>query len=212
VVQGVQGISWTELTIRGRSAHAGTTPIRLRRDAGLAAARVASGVGAIVREMGGDQVGTVGSLSLAPNLVNVVAEKAVVTVDLRNPDDSLLKDAEDRLAALIDQVAREEGVSVERRSLARFEPVDFSPALIEQVGSAARALGFSERRLYSGAGHDAQMLARIAPSAMIFTPSVNGVSHNVTEFTEPADLIKGANVLLQVALQHALPSNREIAQ
>ena len=209
VVQGVQGISWTELTIRGRSAHAGTTPVRLRRDAGLAAARIASGVGAIVREMGGDQVGTVGSLTLVPNLVNVVAEKAVMTIDLRNPDETLLKYAEARLAALIDLASREEGVSVDRRNLARFEPVAFSPALVEQVGSAAEALGLSSRRLYSGAGHDAQMLARIAPAAMIFTPSANGVSHNVAEFTEPADLANGANVLLQVALRHALPSNRE---
>lgn len=209
VVQGVQGISWTELTIRGRSAHAGTTPVRLRRDAGLAAARIASGVGAIVREMGGDQVGTVGSLTLVPNLVNVVAEKAVMTIDLRNPDETLLKYAEARLAALIDLASREAGVSVERRNLARFEPVAFSPALVEQVGSAAEALGLSSRHLYSGAGHDAQMLARIAPAAMIFTPSANGVSHNVAEFTEPADLANGANVLLQVALRHALPSNRE---
>lgn len=207
----MQGISWTELTIRGRSAHAGTTPIRLRRDAGLAAARIAAGVGAFVREMGGDQVGTVGALTLSPNLVNVVAEKAVMTVDLRNPDEALLQQAEARLSALVDQVAREEGVAVERRSLARFAPVDFNPGLISQVDDTAAALGFSTRRMFSGAGHDAQMLARIAPAAMIFVPSVNGISHNVTEFTEPADLANGVNVLLQVALKQALPTNGEEA-
>lgn len=211
VVLGVQGISWTELTIRGHSAHAGTTPIRLRRDAGLAAARIAAGVGAFVRSMGGDQVGTVGALTLTPNLVNVVAEKAVMTVDLRNPDEGLLQEAEARLAALTEQVASEEGVTITGRSLARFEPVDFAPALIGQVDAAAKALGLSARRLFSGAGHDAQMLARIAPAAMIFVPSVNGISHNITEYTEPADLANGTNVLLQVTLKQALSTNGEEA-
>lgn len=210
-VLGVQGISWTELTIRGRSAHAGTTPIRLRRDAGLAAARIAAGVGAFVRAMGEDQVGTVGAITLTPNLVNVVAEKAVMTIDLRNPDETLLQAAEAKLAALIEQVAGEETVTIERRTLARFQPVDFAPALIEQVDGTAKALGLSTRRLFSGAGHDAQMLARIAPAAMIFVPSVNGISHNITEYTAPADLANGANVLLQVTLKQALPTNGEDA-
>ncbi|NGO66701.1 Zn-dependent hydrolase [Rhizobium daejeonense] len=210
-VLGVQGISWTELTIRGRSAHAGTTPIRLRRDAGLAAARIAAGVGAFVRSMGGDQVGTVGASTLTPNLVNVVAETAVMTVDLRNPDEGLLQVAEAKLTALIEQIAGEEEVTIERRSLARFEPVDFAPALIETIDGTARVLGFSTRRLFSGAGHDAQMLARIAPAAMIFVPSVKGISHNITEYTEPADLANGANVLLQVTLKQALPTNGEEA-
>lgn len=210
-VLGVQGISWTELTIRGRSAHAGTTPIRLRRDAGLAAARIAAGVGAFVRAMGEDQVGTVGAITLTPNLVNVVAEKAVMTIDLRNPDETLLQAAEAKLAALIGQVAGEEMVTIERRTLARFQPVDFAPTLIEQVDDTAKALGLSTRRLFSGAGHDAQMLARIAPAAMIFVPSVNGISHNITEYTGPADLANGANVLLQVTLKQALPTNGEVA-
>jgi len=212
VVKGVQGISWTEITIRGRAAHAGTTPIRLRRDAGLAAARIAAGVGAFVREMGGDQVGTVGALTLSPNLVNVVAEKAVMTVDLRNPDEALLKAAEARLAALIETAAGEEGVTFETRSLARFAPVNFAPALVDQVEEIAQTLGLSTRRLFSGAGHDAQMIARIAPAAMIFVPSVNGISHNITEFTATADLANGANVLLQATLKQAMPTNGEEAR
>lgn len=210
VVEGVQGISWTELTIAGRSAHAGTTPIRLRRDAGLAAARIATGVGAFVREMGGDQAGTVGVLSLSPNLVNVVAESALMTVDLRNPDETALKAAEAKLSALVAEMAGQEGVTVKRRSLARFEPVDFNPGLVGLVEEAARALEFSTRRMFSGAGHDAQMIARLAPSAMIFVPSVGGISHNVTEYTDPADLANGANVLLQVVLKQALPTNEGV--
>lgn len=211
-VMGVQGISWTEITLNGRSSHAGTTPIRLRRDAGLAAARIAAGVGAFVREMGGNQVGTVGALTLTPNLVNVVAQKAVMTVDLRNPDEAQLKSAEARLATLVETVTREEGVTFETRSLARFEPVDFSPALVDQLDEIAAALGLSTRRLYSGAGHDAQMIARRAPAAMIFVPSVNGISHNITEFTAAADLANGANMLLQATLGQALPTNGENVQ
>lgn len=209
VVMGVQGISWTEITLHGRSSHAGTTPIRLRRDAGLAAARITAEVGSFVRAMGGDQVGTVGALTLSPNLVNVVAEKAVMTVDLRNPNEALLKEAEAKLAAAIATITSEEDVTFETRSLARFEPVDFAPHLVDQIDETAKALGLSTRRLFSGAGHDAQMLARIAPAAMIFVPSVNGISHNITEFTAPADLANGANVLLQATLKQALPTNGE---
>ncbi|WP_336801039.1 Zn-dependent hydrolase [Kaistia sp. MMO-174] len=203
VVEGVQGISWTELTIEGRSAHAGTTPLRLRRDAGLAAARIATEVGAMVRAIGGDQVGTVGALTLSPNLVNVVAQKAVMTVDLRNPDEAILQQSEAALAESVARIGAEEQVTVERRALARFEPVAFDPILVDQVEDAAAALGLSSRRLYSGAGHDAQMIARIAPAAMIFVPSVGGISHNIQEFTRPDDLGNGANVLLRVALASA---------
>ncbi|WP_457935439.1 Zn-dependent hydrolase [Mesorhizobium sp. 10J20-29] len=209
VVGGVQGISWTELTVQGRSAHAGTTPLRMRLDAGLAAARIAAGVGDIVRNIGGEQVGTVGALTLSPNLVNVVAEKAVMTVDLRNPDESILELCEARLADLIEQVSEQERVTVERRCLARFQPVDFAPELVDEVEAAAKELGLTARRLYSGAGHDAQMIARIAPAAMIFVPSVNGISHNITEYTKPADLANGTNVLLKATLSHANPAARK---
>lgn len=203
IVDGVQGISWTELTIEGRSAHAGTTPLRLRRDAGLAAARIASEVGAMVRSIGGDQVGTVGALTLSPNLVNVVAQRAVMTVDLRNPDESVLQQSEAVLAESLARIGSEEQVTIHRRALARFEPVAFDPALVGRVAEATAALGLSSRRIYSGAGHDAQMIARIAPAAMIFVPSVGGISHNIHEYTKPDDLGKGANVLLQVALASA---------
>ncbi|WP_176086480.1 M20 family metallo-hydrolase [Martelella sp. HB161492] len=211
VVRGVQGISWTEITIAGRAAHAGTTPIRLRRDAGLAAARIAAGVGDLVRDIAGDMVGTVGAITLKPNLVNVVAEKAVLTVDLRHPDATTLKQANERLAALIADVAKREDVDITTRMLADFPPTDFAPPLVDSVEAAAEGLGLSTRRMFSGAGHDAQIIAGLAPAAMIFVPSVNGISHNVTEFTEAADLQNGANVLLQVALKQAMPTNGEIA-
>ena len=202
-VEGVQGISWTEVTIKGQSNHAGTTPMRLRRDAGLAAGEVAVAVRRIARELGGDQVGTVGSIRLHPSLVNVVAARAVVTVDLRNTDEQALQEAERRLAAELNRIAEAEGVTVTTRSTARFEPVTFDPAVVDLVASTAADMGLSVRRMPSGAGHDAQMMARVCPTGMDFVPSVKGISHNPAEHTEPEDLVAGANVLLRTLVKLA---------
>ena len=202
-VTGVQGISWTELTITGQSAHAGTTPMRLRRDPGYVAAALTTAVRSIAVEMGGTQVGTVGRLELTPNLVNVVPSTVTMTVDLRNTDELLLQQAEAVFGAVCDQLAAEEGVTIERRTLARFEPVEFDPAMIDLVERTAQRLGRSTKRVPSGAGHDAQMLARVCPTSMIFVPSVNGLSHNIAEYTSPDDITAGADVLLQVVLELA---------
>ncbi len=202
-VEGVQGISWTEFTIEGQSNHAGTTPMRLRRDAGYVAAEIASYARRLAVEMGGNQVATVGSLTLSPNLVNVIANRASMTVDLRNTEEGALAEAERRLFAYAEAAAATEGVVLARRSLARFSPVAFTPELVARVETIAEELGLPVMRLPSGAGHDAQMLARICPACMIFVPSVGGISHNVKEFTEPADLVAGANVLLRLLLELA---------
>ncbi len=202
-VESVQGISWTEFTLLGVSNHAGTTPMRLRHDAGYVACAIANHARQIAREMGGNQVATVGAMALSPNLVNVIAYKAVFTVDLRNTDEAALQQAERRLQSYADQVASAEGVAISSRQLARFEPVTFDPASVALVEATARQLGFTVKRLPSGAGHDAQMLARICPTAMIFVPSVGGISHNVKEYTHPADLEAGANVLLHALLRLA---------
>jgi N-carbamoyl-L-amino-acid hydrolase len=203
VVESVQGISWREITIEGQSNHAGTTPMTMRRDAGYAAARVAAEVRRLANELGPPQVGTVGSLRLHPDLVNVVAARATLTVDLRNTDDAALQAAEDRLAAFLMRLAEDEGVAISSRSLARFEPVEFNRHVVDLVEATAKRLGHSTMRLPSGAGHDAQMLARVCPSGMVFVPSVAGISHNPAEYTAPDDLVAGANVLLQVMLDLA---------
>jgi beta-ureidopropionase / N-carbamoyl-L-amino-acid hydrolase len=195
-VESVQGISWTELTIVGQSNHAGTTPMRLRHDAGLAAAEIAVFVRRLARDLGGDQVATVGACELHPNLVNVVAGRAVLTVDLRNTSEETLQEAERRLFAFVDELAAAEGVAITSRSLARFEPVIFDPAMVDLVERTALGLGHTVRRMPSGAGHDAQMMARVCPTAMVFVPSVRGLSHNPAEHTDAADLEAGANVLL----------------
>ncbi len=202
-VERVQGISWSEYTIRGFSNHAGTTPMRLRKDAGYAAAAVACEVRRLAARMGGDQVGTVGALNLKPNLVNVVPNEAVLTVDFRNTDEALLRAAEAQLSAFLDTLSAQEGVEISSRRLARFEPVPFHETVIAGVERTARDLGYSVRRMPSGAGHDAQMLARICPAGMIFVPSAGGISHNVKEYTSPDDIEAGANVLLHMLTELA---------
>ena len=187
-VEGVQGISWTEFTLSGQANHAGTTPMRMRRDAGYVAAEIAVFARRLAREIGGDQVATVGALTLSPNLVNVVAERAVMTVDLRNTDNARLIEAERRLSAFVAKTAAAEGVTVVERTLARFDPVAFSPPLVARVEAIAREFELPVKRLPSGAGHDAQMLAAVCPACMIFVPSAGGVSHNIAEYTAPETL------------------------
>ncbi len=203
VVESVQGISWIEYTATGVSNHAGTTPMRLRRDAGYLAASVNLFARKLAWEMGGNQVATVGALALRPNLINVVPNRAVFAVDLRNTDEAKLKEAEARVAAHIAGVAAAERVEVKADILARFEPVIFDSALVDRVEHHAKALSLSTRRMPSGAGHDAQMMQRLCPTAMIFVPSVAGLSHNVKEHTEAADLAAGAQVLLNLMLELA---------
>jgi N-carbamoyl-L-amino-acid hydrolase len=202
-VTGVQGISWQELTISGQSNHAGTTPMDLRHDPAYVAGELTVFVRQLAGELGNHQVGTVGRLTLVPDLVNVVPASATMTVDLRNTDELALQEAERWLAERAAELAESEGVAIERRSLARFEPVAFDPAIVELVEHTAQRLGLSVRQMPSGAGHDAQMLARMCPTGMIFVPSRGGISHNPAEDTDPADLEAGADVLLQVLLELA---------
>lgn len=203
VVEGVQGISWTEILIVGQSAHAGTTPMRLRHDPAYCAGAIATYVRDLTRHLGHDQVGTVGRIDVYPNLTNVVPSQVVMTADMRNTNDRMLREAETRLTTFLEELADSEGVEITTRLLARFEPVSFDAAMVSRVESTATRLGYSTRRMPSGAGHDAQMFSRVCPTAMIFTPSVNGLSHNIAEFTESSDIEAGANVLLQVVLDLA---------
>lgn len=202
VVEGVQGISWREYHLEGASNHAGTTPMALRQDSGFVAMAAATELRRLCGKIPG-QLGTVGRLRLDPDLINVIPRQASFTVDLRNTDEAQLQAAESALDAYIQGTARAEGVKVSRRELARFAPVSFAPEVVSQVEHWARQLGHSARRLPSGAGHDAQMLARVCPSAMIFIPSVGGISHNIKEFSHAADIQAGADVLLNVLLELA---------
>jgi N-carbamoyl-L-amino-acid hydrolase len=195
-VENLQGISWQEVSIVGQSNHAGTTPMRMRHDAGYVAGAIVQFVRELARDMGGQQVGTVGKIDLTPNLINVIASRALVTVDLRNTDEMLLQEAEQRLTDFLKEISASEGVEINTRRLARFEPVLFDLSIAELIEQQAMDLGLSCRRMTSGAGHDAQMLARICPTAMVFVPSVGGISHNPAEHTERDDLVAGCDVLL----------------
>ena len=199
-VTGVQGISWTELTVTGESNHAGTTPMALRHDSGFASAAISTYVRDLSLEMGGTQVATVGRLELHPNLVNVVAGSAILTVDLRNTVEARLLESENKLADFLLELASNEGLEIEKRQLARFEPVEFNQEVVDTVENIASRLGHSVMKLPSGAGHDAQMMARVCPTGMVFVPSHKGISHNPQEHTDSDDLIAGCNVLFQTIL------------
>jgi N-carbamoyl-L-amino-acid hydrolase len=139
-------------------------------------------------------------LDVFPNLINVVAARVTLTLDVRNTDEALLQQAEHEISEFLKQIALAEGVTITTKKLARFEPVIFDPRVIDIVESIAKQQSNTVERMPSGAGHDAQMLARVCPSAMIFVPSVNGISHNPAEHTDTDDLVAGANILLHTML------------
>ena len=194
-VTGVQGISWTEISITGESNHAGTTPMSLRHDSGYGATAISAYVRELALELGGSQVATVGRLELHPNLVNVVAGSATLTVDLRNTIEANLLEAENKLNDFLTNLSSKEGLAIEKRELARFEPVDFSEQVVNTVEEISTRLGHSVMRLPSGAGHDAQMMARVCPTGMVFVPSHKGISHNEKEYASPESLAKGAQII-----------------
>ncbi|MFN5060006.1 MAG: Zn-dependent hydrolase [Chloroflexota bacterium] len=196
-VANLQGISWQKLTIHGTANHAGTTPLPMRHDAGVAAAAIITKARQSAQAHG-TTLATIGSMQFEPNAINVIPNKVTMTVDLRNPDNALLIDAEQQLAAFMAEIADHEGVTIEREQLARFDPVQFDADIVGLIDQTAQRHGFAVRRMTSGAGHDAQMMARITPAAMIFVPSRDGISHNPAEFTTDADIIAGAQVLLDV--------------
>ncbi len=199
-VENLQGISWTEITISGQANHAGTTPMHLRNDAGYCAAAITTFVRDMAREIGSGQVATVGTIELKPNVINVVPGTARLTVDLRNADNSQLTHAESLLDDFLGQLSGSEGVNIDTTRLVRFDPVIFDNTIAERIESNAAMLNYSNRRMTSGAGHDAQMMSRLCPTAMIFIPSINGVSHNPAEATDESDVLAGANVLLHTLL------------
>ncbi len=206
VVAGVQAISWHELTIVGKSAHAGTTPMELRADAGVAAARINLKLRELVASgrHGAALRATMGVIAPRPGLVNVVPGRATATVDLRNPDGALLRGAEAEIVAFYEEVAREEKVKISWRQTARTDPVAFSPRVRERVAAAASERGLRHASIVSGAGHDAQELARLCPAGMVFVPGeYDGISHNPREFSTPKQCADGVNVLLDVLLAFA---------
>ena len=206
VVTGVQAIAWYELSIVGKSAHAGTTPMSLRSDPTVAAARIALELREMTRsgKFGDGMRTTVGSVRTLPGLVNVVPAEVVCTVDLRNPDDALMRAAEEHFLARLPQIAAEEKVTITERRTARTDTVAFSKKIMDRVSFAAQARNLAATHIVSGAGHDAQELARLCPTGMVFVPGEHdGISHNPRELSTKQQCANGVNVLLDVALELA---------
>jgi beta-ureidopropionase / N-carbamoyl-L-amino-acid hydrolase len=201
-VTGVQAIWWSEIVLTGEPNHAGTTPMKYRRNAALAAAKIVLFADQLTRDIEGTVANT-GRIVTEPGNVNVVPGRVTMTLDLRNPNDARLAEVEQRLEAFLAALSKDSDITVERRDLARFPAQPFAPEMIDAVEQAAKAQGHTVRRMHSGAGHDAQMMATVVPTAMIFVPSVKGISHNPAEFTRDEDCVAGANVLLAAALKLA---------
>lgn len=201
-VTGVQAITWLELTFGGQPNHGGTTPMKYRKDAGLMAARVNLFAHELTHKIPG-QLANMGFIRVEPGNVNVVPETVIATLDLRNPDDARLTEAEAAIRDFCARTAEAHGITVSIRDLARFPATPFAEPMIARVEAAAKALDLPVRRMISGAGHDAQMMAALCPTAMIFVPSIGGLSHNPKEFSSLEDMVVGANVLLQVAFDVA---------
>ncbi|WP_331235154.1 Zn-dependent hydrolase [Natronorarus salvus] len=202
VVEGIAGFSWLEGWVEGRADHAGPTPMDARTDALVPVADLIRGV----RDLAGrsdDLVGTVGSVEVAPNSINVIPERVEFTVDLRSPSDEVVEYAVARTEDIVERAAREEGAEHALERIMHVPSVDFESEIVEAVERAAEATGVSHTRLRSGAGHDASYLAGVCPTGMVFVPSVGGVSHTEREYTEWADVVAGTDVLCHAACERA---------
>lgn len=200
VVQGIVGLRWFEVTITGFANHAGATPMDQRQDAMLAAAKFTVAVNDAVRALPGRQVATVGRVTLSPNTTNVIAAQAVLTVDLRDLEQTRIEYFTQEFQRLSREIGAATNTTFAFKTLVDATPALSDPPLMESVEQSATSLGFSHQRMPSGAGHDAQEVAHIAPIAMIFVPSVGGISHSPKEFTRPEDCVNGANVLLNAVI------------
>jgi beta-ureidopropionase / N-carbamoyl-L-amino-acid hydrolase len=203
VVQGALGQRWFDVAVTGQDAHAGPTPMALRKDALIGASRLVLEVNRIAREYPDYARATVGFMQVKPNSRNVVPGEVHLTVDMRNASDKTLSLMKQDLEKSASAIAAECRVAIEPREIVHFPPCEFAPALVDSVRRAAGALGLSHRDIVSGAGHDAVYLARVAPTAMIFVPCEGGISHNEVENARPEDLAAGCDVLLQVVLERA---------
>jgi N-carbamoyl-L-amino-acid hydrolase len=200
VVTGVQGVRWYEAAITGRESHAGTTPMPRRADAMVACARLALEVQRIALAHAPTAVGTVGRVEVEPNSPNVIPGVVRMTVDLRHHDDAVLSAMEASLYAAIDAIGREAKVAIGTKKLHDLAAIRFHPDCIAAVRAGAEALGYAHRDIISGAGHDAVHLSKVAPTAMIFVPCKDGLSHNEAESATREHCAAGAQVLLEASL------------
>ncbi len=203
VVEGVFGFSWLNVTFEGQANHAGPTPMNMRQDAFVATGAVTSAVREITATEGTDLVGTVGSVDVWPNAINVIPERVEFTLDFRSYDNAVVEAAVDRIRNEIQWAADREGLEYDIEEIMRVDADPFDETCIETVARAADDAGYEYTRLVSGAGHDANYLNTITPTSMIFVPSVDGVSHRESEYTEWEDVVAGTEVLRRAVVDRA---------
>ena len=201
VVEGIVGINWWDVTIEGFANHAGTTPMNNRQDALLAAAKFIEAVNRVVTSVPGRQVGTVGRITALPGAPNVIPGKVVLSLELRDLDAAKINMLYDKIRAEADQIAKASKTKFDFKEINVNIPALTDPRIRSVISDAARELGLSTKLMPSGAGHDAQDMARLGPVGMIFVPSIGGISHSPKEFSQPNEIANGANVLLHTLLK-----------
>ena len=203
VVTHGQGLSWTQVTIEGKDAHTGSTPMPMRKNAGLGMARVLEKVDEIAWSHAPHAVGAAGHIDVYPNSRNVIPGKVVFTVDFRSPELDVITDMENRLKVEGQKIADEMGLTISFEKVGGFDPVKFDDACVGAIRGAAERLGYSHRDIISGAGHDACWINQVAPTAMVMCPCVDGLSHNEAEEISKDWAAAGADVLLHAVLETA---------
>jgi N-carbamoyl-L-amino-acid hydrolase len=203
VVTGIQGAYWLDVTLEGVAAHAGSTPMEVRRDPWRVACPLIQTAYEIAAAYAPWGRATIGDLKISPGSRNTVPERLVVSVDLRHPKYDTLESMVEQFQAQVTSLSNSHGITARVEEIWHMPPTDFDAHLIDLVDASAQELGLSRRRMVSGAGHDSLHTAQFAPTAMIFVPCAGGLSHNEAEAASQEDLAAGANVLLQVAVKAA---------
>jgi N-carbamoyl-L-amino-acid hydrolase len=203
VVSGVLGIRWFDCTVTGMEAHAGPTPMALRKDAMQVSARIMQEVVAAALRHTPHGRGTVGMVQVFPNSRNVIPGRVKFSIDLRNATDAVVDLMADEVKAFAAKTALESGLEVKIELVSSYPAQVFHADCVDAVGRAAKKLGYSNMPAVSGAGHDAVYMAKLAPSGMIFIPCKDGISHNEIEDAKPEHITAGCNVLLHAMLERA---------
>ncbi|MDB9716123.1 Zn-dependent hydrolase [Amylibacter sp.] len=203
VVTHGQGLSWTEITIIGKDSHTGSTPMHMRKNAGLAMARILENVDEIALSHAPHAVGAAGHIDVYPNSRNVIPGKVVFTVDLRSPELAVIDDMEQRLRSGAKKICDDMGLEVSFEKVGGFDPVTFDEKCVSSIKNAAERMGYSHMNIISGAGHDACWINGVAPSAMVMCPCVDGLSHNEAEDISKEWAVAGADVLMHAVIETA---------
>jgi len=204
VVTHGQGLNWLQVTLTGRESHTGSTPMPMRINAGLGMARITELVNDIAMSHAPLAVGAIGHCDVYPNSRNIIPGKTVFTIDFRHPQKDVISDMEKQLREGAKKIADDIGLGMEIEQVGGFDPVEFDEGCVSAVRRAAERLGFSHRDLVSGAGHDACWINRVAPTAMVMCPCVDGLSHNEAEEISPEWASAGTNVLFHAVVETAV--------